>query len=238
MRAGRSASSSSPPSSIGSTAAARRVRSGRRSLRETSLPPAAPGMRIGLYGGSFNPAHAGHLHVSRTALRRLRLDRVWWLVTPGNPLKDRRLLASPEERVVRARTIAADPRIAVTAFEAAIGTRYTVDTLRWLVRRRPGLRFVWIMGADSLGSFHRWHRFEDILDLVPVAVIDRPGHTLSAPGARAARAFARARIPESDALSLPGRHPPAWTFLHGPRSDLSSTALRSGEAGAPMAAMP
>ncbi len=195
-------------------------------------------MRIGLYGGSFNPAHAGHLHVSRTALRRLRLDRVWWLVTPGNPLKDRRLLASPEERVVRARTIAADPRIAVTAFEAAIGTRYTVDTLRWLVRRRPGLRFVWIMGADSLGSFHRWHRFEDILDLVPVAVIDRPGHTLSAPGARAAQAFARARIPESDALSLPGRHPPAWTFLHGPRSDLSSTALRSGEAGAPMAAMP
>lgn len=198
------------------------------SLRETSLPPAAPGMRIGLYGGSFNPAHAGHLHVSRTALRRLRLDRVWWLVTPGNPLKDRRVLAPPEERVRRARALVTDPRIAVTAFEAAIGTRYTVETLRWLVRRRPALRFVWIMGADSLGSLHRWRHFEDIMRLVPVAVIDRPGHTLTAPAARAAQAFAGARIPEADARCLARHPPPAWTFLHGPRSDLSSTALRTG----------
>ncbi|MEH3119263.1 MAG: nicotinate-nucleotide adenylyltransferase [Methylorubrum populi] len=185
-------------------------------------------MRIGLYGGSFNPAHAGHLHVSRTALRRLRLDRVWWLVTPGNPLKDRGLLAPLPERTARARALAVDPRIAVTAFEAGLGSRYTVDTLRWLVRRRPTLRFVWIMGADSLGTLHRWQRFEEILTLVPVAVIDRPGHTLTAPAARAARAYAGARIPEAAAVTLAGRRPPAWTFLHGPRSDLSSTALRAG----------
>lgn len=186
-------------------------------------------MRIGLYGGSFNPAHAGHLHVGRIALRRLRLDRVWWLVTPGNPLKDRDVLAPLHERVARARHIAVDPRIAVTAFEAGIGSRYTVDTLRWLVRRRPTCRFVWIMGADSLGTLHRWRRFEEILALVPVAVIDRPGHTLSAPRSRAAQAFAAARIPETDASTLPDQQPPAWTFLHGPRSSLSSTALRSGE---------
>lgn len=187
-------------------------------------------MRIGLYGGSFNPAHAGHLHVGRTALRRLRLDRVWWLVTPGNPLKDRGALAPLEARVAQARALAADPRIAVTGFEAEIRSRYTVETLRWLVRRRPALRFVWIMGADSLGSLHRWRHFEDIMRLVPVVVIDRPGHTLTAPAARAARAFASARIPEPDAASLAGRRPPAWTFLHGPRSDLSSTALRTGVA--------
>ncbi|MBD8905505.1 nicotinate-nucleotide adenylyltransferase [Methylorubrum zatmanii] len=184
-------------------------------------------MRIGLYGGSFNPAHAGHLHVSRTALRRLRLNRVWWLVTPGNPLKDRGALAPLQARVAQARTLASDPRIAVTGFEAMIGSRYTIDTLRWLVRRRPGLRFVWIMGADSLGSFHRWRSFEEIMELVPVAVIDRPGHTLTAPAARAAQAFAADRVPEAEASSLASRHPPAWTFLHGPRSELSSTALRN-----------
>ncbi|CAO4144065.1 Nicotinate-nucleotide adenylyltransferase [Methylorubrum aminovorans] len=187
-----------------------------------------PGLRVGLYGGSFNPAHAGHLHVSRTALRRLRLDRVWWLVTPGNPLKDHGLLAPLEERVAQARALAAVPRIAVTGFEAGIGSRYTADTLCWLVRRRPNVHFVWIMGADSLGSLHRWRRFEEILALMPVAVIDRPGHTLKAPAARAARAFAAARIPESEAVTLAGRRPPAWTFLHGPRSELSSTALRTG----------
>ncbi|KQQ31748.1 nicotinate-nicotinamide nucleotide adenylyltransferase [Methylobacterium sp. Leaf123] len=184
-------------------------------------------MRIGLYGGSFNPAHAGHLHVSRTALRRLRLDRVWWLVTPGNPLKDHGVLAPLDERVAQARALATDPRVAVTGFEAEIGSRYTADTLRWLVRRRPALHFVWIMGADSLGTFHRWRRFDEILTLMPVAVIDRPGYTLTAPAARAAQAFASARIPEAAAPTLAIHPPPAWTFLHGPRSTLSSTALRT-----------
>ncbi|UYW29615.1 nicotinate-nucleotide adenylyltransferase [Methylorubrum extorquens] len=196
-------------------------------MRDHRLPPAAPGMRIGLYGGSFNPAHAGHLHVSRTALRRLRLDRVWWLVTPGNPLKDHGVLAPLDERVAQARALATDPRIAVTGFEGGIGSRYTADTLRWLIRRQPTLHFVWIMGADSLGTFHRWRRFDEILSLMPVAVIDRPGYTLTAPSARAAQAFASARIPEADAPTLATRPTPAWTFLHGPRSALSSTALRT-----------
>lgn len=190
------------------------------------LPPSAPGMRIGLYGGSFNPAHAGHLHVSRMALRRLRLDRVWWLASPGNPLKDHGDLAPLAERVREARRLADDPRIAVTGFEAAIGARYTVETLRWLRRRRPTVRFVWIMGADSLKSFHRWEAFREIAALMPIAVIDRPGFTLSATASPGARALVRSRVDESDAPLLASLEPPAWLFLHGPRSFLSSTALR------------
>jgi nicotinate-nucleotide adenylyltransferase len=190
------------------------------------LPPGAPGLRVGLYGGSFNPAHAGHLHVSRLALRRLALDRVWWLASPGNPLKDRTVLAPLEERVASARVVARDPRVAVTGFETEIGSRYTRDSLAWLVPRRPELRFVWIMGADSLASFHRWRGWRDIAAAVPIAVIDRPGFTLRAAAAPAARALARYRLDESDAALLADTAPPAWVFLHGPRSDLSSTALR------------
>ncbi|WP_375456481.1 nicotinate-nucleotide adenylyltransferase [uncultured Methylobacterium sp.] len=202
-------------------------------MREAVLPPSAPGMRIGLYGGSFHPAHAGHLHVSVTALRRLGLDRVWWLVTPGNPLKRGRPIAPLRERCVQAAAVArADPRIAVTGFEAAIGARFTRDTLRWLVRRRPRLRFVWIMGADSLASFHRWKGAAEIMGLMPIAVIDRPGHTLTAPNARAALRFSAARMPEAAAAALPDRAPPAWVYLHGPRSGLSSTQIRDARDGA------
>lgn len=190
------------------------------------LPPAAPGMRIGLYGGSFNPAHAGHRHVSMTALRRLRLDRVWWLVTPGNPLKVRDGLATPAERAERARHVAAHARIAVTDFESGIGSTYTRQTLRYLTTRRPDLRFVWIMGADSLATFHHWRGFREIAELVPMAVVDRPGFTLKGPAARGARALASWRLPESEAGILADRVAPAWVFLHGPRSPLSSTALR------------
>ncbi|WP_132256370.1 nicotinate-nucleotide adenylyltransferase [Methylobacterium segetis] len=190
------------------------------------LPPAAPGQRIGLYGGSFNPAHAGHRHVSLTALRRLRLDRVWWLVTPGNPLKSLGALAPLAERAAGARRVAADPRIAVTTFEAEIEARFTRDTLRFLLRRRPDLHFVWIMGADSLATFHRWKGFRDIAAAVPVAVLDRPGFTLSAPNARAAQTLQRFRLPEAEAGRLAVARPPAWVYLHGPRSDLSSTAIR------------
>ncbi|GJE25861.1 nicotinate-nucleotide adenylyltransferase [Methylobacterium organophilum] len=191
------------------------------------LPPSAPGQRIGLYGGSFNPAHAGHLHVSRMALRRLGLDRVWWLVSPGNPLKDRRALAGLDERIAQAEGIARDPAIAVTGFEAGIGSHFTVETLEWLKARRPGVKFVWIMGADSLVSFHRWRRFRAIARLMPIAVIDRPGSTLRAVAARGALSLAPYRRPESDAAILADLPPPAWVFLHGPRSSLSSTALRA-----------
>lgn len=184
-------------------------------------------MRIGLFGGSFNPPHAGHRLVSLTAMRRLGLDRVWWLVTPGNPLKDRSRLAPLASRMAAARQVADHPRIVLTDVEAAIGTRYTYDTLRYLVRRCPGVRFVWIMGADNLADFHRWQHWRAIARLMPLAVVDRPGATWRAAGSRAGQFLAPYRIDESDAGLLPGLAPPALVFLHGPRSSLSSTLLRS-----------
>jgi nicotinate-nucleotide adenylyltransferase len=183
-------------------------------------------MRIGLFGGSFNPPHEGHLHVGRMALARLRLDRLWWLVTPGNPLKERRGLASLEERMEAARRLARHPRITVTDIETQLGVRYTIDTIRALRARCPGVKFVWIMGADGLASFHRWRDWREIAKLVPMAVVDRPGLTLKSVRAPAAQVLARARIRENAATALPTRKPPAWVFLHGPRSNLSSTAIR------------
>ncbi|MCJ2090684.1 nicotinate-nucleotide adenylyltransferase [Methylobacterium sp. E-005] len=188
-------------------------------------------MRIGLYGGSFNPAHLGHRHVTLMALRRLELDRVWWLVSPGNPLKSRNALPTVAERCAQAQRIARHPRIAVTGVEAALGVRFTVQTLRFLKRRCPGIHFVWLMGADSLGTFHRWKGFSDIARLMPIAVIDRPGSTMTPLSARAAKRLAEARIPETAASTLALRRPPAWTFLHGPRSSLSSTEIRNGMRG-------
>ena len=193
----------------------------------TRLPAHCAGMRIGLFGGSFNPPHAGHRLAALTALRRLKLDRVWWLVTPGNPLKHNAALPCLAQRMLAARQLAADPRIIVTGIEAQIGTRYTYDTLRWLTRHCPGVRFVWIMGADNLVSFHHWQRWRDIAALLPVCVIDRPLATLKAASSPAARALARWRVDESRAATLPGRTPPAYVFLHGQRSPLSSTQLRN-----------
>ena len=190
------------------------------------LPRHSLGLRVGLYGGSFNPPHAGHRHVSLLALKRLQLDRLWWIVTPGNPLKTHDGLASTPERVAAARAIARHPRIDVTSFEAEIGARYTLETLAYLVRRCPTIRFVWIMGADNLAAFDRWRGWREIASLVPLAVIDRPGWTLSATQSRAGRTLARSRLDETDAPLLADLAPPAWVFLHGPRSSLSSTALR------------
>ncbi|WP_313899338.1 nicotinate-nucleotide adenylyltransferase [Methylobacterium sp. E-065] len=196
-----------------------------------NLPPNAPGMRIGLYGGSFNPAHLGHRHVTLMAMRRLGLDRVWWLVSPGNPLKSRNALPAVADRCALASRIARHPRIAVTGFEATLGVRFTVQTLRFLRRRCPGIHFIWIMGADSLGTFHRWKGFSEIARLMPIAVIDRPGWTMTPLSARASQRLAKARIPEEAASTLALRRPPAWTFLHGPRSSLSSTEIRNGMQG-------
>jgi nicotinate-nucleotide adenylyltransferase len=187
------------------------------------LPPTAPGMRIGLYGGSFDPPHAGHRHVAAMALKRLGLDRVWWIVGPGNPLKDRSRLPSPRERLAATRRIAAHPRMVVTDFEAVLGARYTVETIRFLARRCPDVSFVYIVGADSFATFHRWRAWREIAALVPLAIIDRPGWTLRALGSSAARAL-RSRKVAPGVISE--RAPPAWAFLTGPRSNLSSTALR------------
>jgi nicotinate-nucleotide adenylyltransferase len=190
------------------------------------LPPHRPGLRIGLLGGSFDPAHSGHRALSLKALRKLRLDRVWWLVSPGNPLKGRpsQGLAA---RIAGAALVARHPRIAVSGIEAAIGTTFTADTLRWLLRHAPGVRFVWLMGADSLAGFHRWRDWEEIASSLPIAVADRPRATRAALVSPAARRLARWRVPERDATSVPARRPPALVFLSGPRVNLSSTLLRT-----------
>jgi nicotinate-nucleotide adenylyltransferase len=194
--------------------------------RVPRLPPHEPGMRIGLLGGSFNPPHEGHALVTRIALTRLCLDRVWWLVTPGNPLKSQADLAELEARVEAARRLVGGSRVAVTDIEAHIGSRYTYDTLAWLTRRAPKVRFIWIMGADNLRQFHLWRHWRDIAGLVPIAVVDRPGSTLRAMSSRAAVALGPWRVPEAQAARFAERSPPAFLFLHGPRSELSSTLLR------------
>ncbi|MFC7399178.1 nicotinate-nucleotide adenylyltransferase [Chelatococcus sp. GCM10030263] len=191
------------------------------------LPRHGAGLAIGLFGGSFNPAHAGHRLASLIAMRQLGLDRVWWIVTPGNPLKNNTGLPSLATRMAQARAVARHPRIDVTGFEAEIGTRYSYDTVAYLKRRCPDTRFVWIMGADNLRSFHRWQQWRRLANLTPFAVIDRPGSTWTASRAPAAIALAGARLRDGEALGLARRTPPAWIFLYGPRSPLSSTALRA-----------
>jgi nicotinate-nucleotide adenylyltransferase len=184
-------------------------------------------MRIGLLGGSFNPPHAAHRAISLFALKRLSLDRVWWLVTPGNPLKDHGGLHDLDERAEAARQMANDPRIDVSCLEAVIGTRYTFDTIAYLRRRTSGLRLVWIMGADNLAQFHRWQNWRRIASEVPIAVIDRPPQSFRALSAPAAQALAHYRLPENKAGRLADQRPPAWVFLTGMKLDLSSTGLRN-----------
>ena len=191
------------------------------------IPFHTDGMRIGLLGGSFNPPHAAHRAISRFAIARLQLDHVWWLVTPGNPLKDGNALRDLAERAEAARRLANDPRIDVSCLEAAIDTRHTVDTISYLRRRCAGLRFVWIMGADNLAQFHRWEDWRRIAANVPIAVIDRPPLGLRALAAPAARALERYRIAESHAAMLADSRAPAWMFLTGMKSALSSTRLRN-----------
>ena len=162
-------------------------------------------MRVGLFGGSFNPPHEGHTHVARTALRQLGLDRIIWLVSPGNPLKgDPRPLT---ERLAAVRRFARGPKMIVSDVEARLGTRYTVDTIEALQRRFPGVQFVWIMGSDNLASFHLWKRWRRIARIVPLAVVTRPGFTRAA-------------------LRRPARSLTVWR-LHAPLNDASSTALRA-----------
>lgn len=196
----------------------------------TSLPPHAPGMRIGLFGGSFNPAHDGHRLVAEQCLRRLALDRLWLLVSPGNPLKDHTELAPLPDRIAAARALMANPRIEITGFEATHGFRYTYETLTWLRRTAEEVKFVWIMGADSLRDFDRWERWEDIARLVPIAVYARPGANFRATRSRAAVKLGYARLPEEAAETLADRDPPAWVYLRGVMSAQSSTAIRAGKA--------
>ncbi len=189
------------------------------------FPPAYRGMVVGLLGGSFDPAHEGHVHITREAIRRIGLDRVWWLVSPGNPLKARQP-APMAQRTERARALLGDdPRVIVSDLEARLGTRATIDTIRKLQALYPGVKFVWLMGADNLVQFHRWREWRGIMARVPVAVMARPGAGLAARMSVAARAFRSAEVTRAEGLG--DRLPPAWCFVNLPMNAASSSAIRA-----------
>ncbi len=190
------------------------------------FPPAKPGMCIGLLGGSFDPAHEGHAHITREALKRFGLDQVWWLVSPGNPLKARGP-APLDERLARARHVMQHPRVRVTDLEARLGTRYTFATLAEIMSHYPGVRFIWLMGADNLATFHRWENWREIMTLVPVGVIARPGQRISARLSPAARRFRRHKLKAREAMRIAQSPPPSWVFVNVPMNDISSTSIRA-----------
>lgn len=185
------------------------------------------GMRVGLFGGSFNPAHEGHAHVAETALARLNLDRVIWLVSPQNPLKSLSESAALVARMASAQRQARGPHMIVSDVERRVGSRYTIDILRILKARFPGVRFVWIMGGDNLNSLHGWRGWADILREMPVAVIARPGAELKSRSSPAARRFARSRLSSREGPRLAIQAPPAWVYIRAPFNFASSTALRA-----------
>jgi nicotinate-nucleotide adenylyltransferase len=204
----------------------RDARASRSLLRARAIRapgPVKPGLRIGLLGGSFNPAHAGHVHASKVALSRLKLDYVWWLVSPHNPLKSKKELAPLERRVAFAKTVARDTRIRVSDIERTLGTRYTVDTLAALKKCFPKVHFVWLMGSDNLVQLPRWRRWKDIFALAPVAVVPRPGTALAARRCKAARRFAADRV-AANQLALEA---PSWTILNARGVPASATRLRA-----------
>lgn len=188
------------------------------------IPLARPGARIGLLGGSFDPAHEGHVRITRAALRRFGLDGVWWLVTPGNPLKSRGP-APLQARLRQARAVMTHPRVTITGIEARLGTRYTAQTLAALMRLYPRVRFTWLMGADNLAQFHQWQDWRGIAASVPIGVLARPGERTRALHSPAARILAPYRLFAPRAL--PDAPAPAWVFLNIPMSDASSTEIRA-----------
>ena len=190
-------------------------------------PLVIPGQRIGVMGGSFNPPHDGHAMVAETALKRLQLDQLWWLVTPGNPLKSHGALAPLAERMAACRAFAHGPGMRVTAFEVQLKTPYTAATLAFLRQRYPAVTFIWVMGADNLASFHRWQHWRAIAREMSIAVIDRPGWRLRALSSPAGLALARTRLPESQAARLGARNHPRWSLLSARLSDASSTQIRN-----------
>lgn len=190
------------------------------------FPYARPGQVIGLLGGSFDPAHDGHAHITREALKRFGLDRVWWLVTPGNPLKEHGP-APMAQRLERARQVMQHPRVEVTDLEAHTDTRYTAETLAALTRLYPGVRFVWLMGADNLADFHRWERWGWIMENVPVGVIARPGDRGAGRMSPAARQYRHAQISGRQAMTLGVSEAPSWCLVNVPMKDVSSSQIRA-----------
>lgn len=189
------------------------------------LPYVARGQRIGLLGGSFDPPHAGHVHITKEALKRFDLDQIWWLVSPGNPLKDRGP-AKLARRMAAAREIMDHPRVHICDFESHVGTRYTAETLAVLQDTCLQARFVWLMGADNLAQFHRWKDWQDIMARVPVGVLARPGDRIEARTAKAAQVFRRAQLHPRNSRALSRQDAPVWAFVNVPMQDISSTQLR------------
>lgn len=188
------------------------------------FPPACRGMVVGLLGGSFDPAHEGHVHITLEAMKRLGLDQVWWLVSPGNPLKARQP-APLADRMAQAKAVMQHPRVKITALEADLGTRATADTIDRLRAIYPGVTFVWLMGADNLVQFHKWGRWRDIIRSVAVGVLARPGSGVAARMSVAARAFRGDRVARGETLR--GHKPPVWAFVNVPMNDASSTEIRA-----------
>ena len=187
--------------------------------------------RIGILGGSFNPAHRGHLDISLKALRQLGLDQVWWLVSPQNPLKSADGMAPFAERLAAARRMARNPRIRVTDLEQRLCSRYTAESLKLLRRRFPETRFVWLMGADNLAQIAQWRDWQQIFHLVPIAVFARPSYCFKALAAKAAQRFARYRLTEGAGRRLATSEPPAWLFVHGRLNPISATEIRRRRSG-------
>lgn len=188
-------------------------------------PIAKTGQVVGLLGGSFNPAHDGHVHITKTALKRFGLDRVWWLVSPGNPLKSEGP-APMAERMAQAASMMDHPKVEITDIECRLGTRFTAQTIAGLQIRYPGVRFVWLMGADNLAQFHRWQDWQWIMENVPVGVIARPGDRVSARLSKAANVYRGAMLPARASVALGNGPAPRWCFINLPMSDQSSTAIR------------
>lgn len=195
-------------------------------MRGQGWPIVGRGQCVGLLGGSFDPAHEGHAHITREALKRFGLDWVWWLVTPGNPLKAEGP-APLERRLKVARQVMDHPRVKVTALERRMGTRYTAQTLRGLQARYPGVRFVWLMGADNLASFHHWDNWTGIMETVSIGVLARPGQRVSARTSVAANIYESARLIGAASHLLPRLAPPRWCFVNVPMREESSSAIRA-----------
>ncbi|WP_339760647.1 nicotinate-nucleotide adenylyltransferase [uncultured Sulfitobacter sp.] len=190
------------------------------------FPYVAPGQVIGLLGGSFDPAHEGHAHITREALKRFGLDRIWWMVSPGNPLKAHGP-APLAQRMERARQVMQHPRVDITDVEVQLGTRFTAQTIAALRARSPGVRFVWLMGADNLAQLHHWQDWQQIVETVPIGVMARPGQRISARMSRAAALYAKYRIPARQSQLLSHADAPAWCFVNVPMMNVSSSAIRA-----------
>ncbi|SEV92208.1 nicotinate-nucleotide adenylyltransferase [Cognatiyoonia koreensis] len=189
-------------------------------------PNVRPYETIGLLGGSFDPPHQGHVAITKAALTLFQLDRIWWLVTPGNPLKSRQP-APMEDRLAAARRVMDHPRVQITDIETRLETTYTARTLQKLQAMYPKARFVWLMGADNLAQFDHWKDWEWIMQNVPIGVLARPGQRISGRTSKAANIYRHAQLPARAAGLLARAQAPAWCFLNVPMSDASSTAIRA-----------